>query len=403
MRNLQKLSYRNTLLFFSLIAAWPCVFSLMGYLPHYKWNILVLLFLCILYAMTSKAYFCIPQKLIRIVILQIVGNAIWFVLHSDASYITRIVFVSTAAMVVVIDLRKNNPLLIKIFVYWVTLQGVLSFVGLLLCLFGLIEPLSTFEEMDGRIGYNFVFFTTNTYLGTFVRPAGFFDEPGALACWGIYAMILNRLIVKKKSVEYILMGTLFITQSLAYFVQLALFLFYFYKKSLRKMLIPVMIPICVMGWIVNQSDLYYNSTVGRLEYDKSSGQFVGDSRVETREKAKYVFSQSPIIGVGASKMVNYYGNKIGDMSGNIYTFLAADGILGQLIMWIPYFYLFFVLGKQRRDVRWGTLILFVGLMQRPFDYNQLLFPLIIYATIGTLFFEKQNLLIEKYESKNIMA
>lgn len=53
-----------------------------------------------------------------------------------------------------------------------------------------------FVEMDMRPGYFFGLFTTNTYFGGLVRNAGFYDEPGALAFWGIYALIINKMFVK---------------------------------------------------------------------------------------------------------------------------------------------------------------------------------------------------------------
>lgn len=385
---LHYITYRNVLLFFSLIAAWPCVFYLMGYLPNYKINVVVLLFMGVLFFQSHNKYCYLPGSVKKVLLLQLGTTFIWLFLHFDTSYITRIVFILAAVMTVMADSYKEKPILVKIFVYWITLQCVLSVLGFLLCLTGGFQPLSTFEEMDGRTGYNFGIFTTNTFFGIFVRPAGFFDEPGALACWGMYAMILNQLIVKKKWIEYTLMGTLFVTLSLAYFIQLVMFLFFFYGRHFKKLIIPLFLIAIVAGWIISQDEVFYEHTVGRFGYDKRSGEFVGDNRAELRKNAKSVFLTSPIIGVGASTMVNVYGKKYGDMSGNIYTFLATDGILGLLVMWAPYLYLFFVYGRKNKSVRCGTLILFAGLMQRPFDYNQLLFPLIMYATISTLLIEE---------------
>lgn len=401
-----KLSFRHAIFFFALIAGWPCVFGLMGWLPDFKVNIVALLVMSGLYYISRGKQCYMSEGLKMVYLIQIVGMFLWLMMHMDTSYFTRMVFVTAALLTVLMDSYRKKPILIKIFVWWVTLQCVLSAIGFVLHITIGLTPLSTFLEMDGREGYFFGLFTTNTYFGSFIRPAGFFDEPGALACWGIYAMVLNRLIVKDKKLEYTLIVTLMVTMSMAYFIQLALFIFCFYRKHIRQVIVLAILFVIALGWFVTRDEMIYDNVIGRFQYDEQAGAFEGDSRVEQRKNARTVFMQSPLIGVGASTMVNIYGRKHGDMSGNIYTFLATDGVLGQLIMWAAYFYLFLVIGKRRQEVRYGMLVLFVGLLQRPFDYNQLLFPLLTYATINTIciqkIMDKTKNSVTVYERKNRM-
>ena len=374
----------NALLFFSLIAAWPCVFYLMGILPHFKINLIFLLVSLGMYVTLTKS-FNITLDLGLIVFAQFFTWLLYSFIFSDSSYFTRLLYITIALLVVMADSKNCSRNLIKIFVYWVTLQAVLSFVGFCLCITDIIQPLSTFEEMDGREGYNFGLFTTNTYMGIFVRPAGFFDEPGALACWGVYSLILNRLFLKKKYVEYALLIGLTVTLSIAFYIQAFLYFLLFYRENIRKLILVLSLAALSIGILVSQDEVFYDAIIGRLQYDETEGTISGDNRAELTKNARAIFLSSPIVGVGARNLVeNYEG-----VDSNVFTYFACDGIIGQIVTWLPFVYIFFILGRGRPEVRSGVIVLAVGLLQRPFDFTQLMFPLILYNMIAGLIANNQ--------------
>ena len=88
------------------------------------------------------------------------------------------------------------------------------------------------------------------------------------------------------------------------------------------------------------------------------------------------------MGVGATNLVTNYE----DINSNEFTFLASDGVVGMIITLLPYLYLF-TLGKKRKEIRFALFVLGIGLLQRPFDFNQLLFPLLIYSFIKAVLFQ----------------
>lgn len=367
----------NALLFFSLIAAWPCVFYLMGYLPNYKYNIIGLFVSCVLYLfINQKKIVPIPRPLITIIMVQLATWSIYIIIHRDVSYITRIVFTLTSTLILIIDSQNKQAFLIRIFIYWVTIQCFFSAIAFLLCFGDLLQPISTFEEMDGRVGYNFGICTSNVYIGQFIRPSGFFDEPGALACWGIHALVLNKLFLNKKKIEYCLLICLISTLSLAFFIQSFLYIILFYRKHFKYIFFITFAFVALLSALIAQDPVLEKNTIGRLQYDKKEGTFSGDNRSDYRSNAQKVFHSSPIIGVGASNLVNNYE----DINSNEYTFLASDGLIGVFITWIPYVFLF-KLGRKRKELRYAVIVLFVGLFQRPFDFNQILYTLIIYSLI----------------------
>ena len=337
-----------------------------------------------MYVTLTKS-FNITLDLGLIVFAQFFTWLLYSFIFSDSSYFTRLLYITIAFLVVMADSKNYSRNLIKIFVYWVTLQAVFSFVGFCLSITDILHPLSTFEEMDGREGYNFGLFTTNIYIGNFVRPAGFFDEPGALACWGVYAIVFNKLFLKNKYVEYTLLICLTVTLSIAFYIQAFLYYLLFYRNNIKQLLLVVGFSVLSIGIIVSQDEVFYDAIIGRIQFDKTEGTISGDNRAELMKNARDVFLSSPVIGVGARNLAENYT----DINSNVFTYMASDGIVGQFVSWLPFVYIFFILGRGRPEVRSGVIVLAVGLLQRPFDFTQLLFPLILYNMIAGLIADSQ--------------
>ena len=135
----------------------------------------------------------------------------------------------------------------------------------LLVLFGLLSPISNFVQMDGRPGYFYGLFTTNAVFDDFSRNAGFYDEPGALAFWGIFALLLNKLYINNRKIEYLLLFGLISTLSMAYFIQIAVYIFFFYYKQLNKILLPTFFFIIILLGLASNSEFLDIAIFGRFE------------------------------------------------------------------------------------------------------------------------------------------
>ena len=134
----------------------------------------------------------------------------------------------------------------------------------MLVVFGLLEPISQFIQMDGRPGYFYGLFTTNAVFNDFVRNAGFFDEPGSLAGWGVFALLFNKLYINNKKIEYLLIFGLISTLSMAYFVQLGVYLFLFFRKQRKKVLLITILFLLILISVSSFSEDLNNSIFGRL-------------------------------------------------------------------------------------------------------------------------------------------
>lgn len=378
------IGYRPLLYFFSFVAGWPCVFYLLGWLPDFKINYVVLL------ALVSISAFAdgkkrLPQSVQGLIIIQMAFWLFYFLIHADTSYITRIFYLAITLSLLLMQQKDNNRLFINIFVGWLTIQSVAGMIGFVLTIPGILTPISEFREFDGYPGYFFGLYTTKVYYGGFVRVAGFFDEPGAFAFWGIYALIYNKLFINDSRIERVLVFCLLCTLSMAYFIQLAVYAFFFYRKHRTKIFVAAMFLVVVMKIVAMQDPIFEEAIFGRFEYNKDTGTLSGDNRSDLASYCWNIFLSSPIIGVGATNLAQ--GDEFA--GANPFTFFAADGLVGQIVAWLPFFYLW-TLSKYDKRLRYVFFILFVGFMQRPYDGCQLLYPLINYSMILFVYNELKN-------------
>ena len=376
----------NAVYFFSFIAGWPCVFYLMGWLPNYQINYLLLLGCCVILFLNRINDTSIPIPLLNMIIVQALAWIFYFAAYHDTAYITRICLLLITALLICLQSRDRSMAFLRLFNGWIALQVILGAIGFLLFFAGLLEPLFTFREMDGRPGYFFGLFTTNTYIAPFIRVAGFFDEPGAFAFWGIYALLLNKLFIDSKKIENILLIGLVVTFSIAYFIQAAVYIACFMKRQRGKMLLILALIFASLKLIALQSPEFDQAIFGRLEYNEETGTLSGDNRTDLAEHTSKIFYSSPFFGVGASNLAD---PKYGFVGANFFTTLAADGIFGFFIIWMPILYLFY-LGRYRTKYKYAALILIIGFLQRPYDCAQLLYPLLTFTMCLYAYLQKRG-------------
>ncbi len=374
------LNFRYFLYYFSLIAGYPCVFFLLGWLPHYTVNYLLLLMLATLFVVIKNEY-RLPLSISTLMLTQIATWGMYSVIHGvDTSYFTRILMLVITYLFLEMQLSDERAGFIKTYNLWLVFQVVAGSIGFLLVLSGILHPIFEFREMDMRPGYFFGLFTTNTYFDGLVRNAGFYDEPGALAFWGMQALLINKLFIKNKKIELLLIFGLISTLSLAYFIQVAIYIYFFYKKE-RRRLLPYIIAFMLAIILVSTFSEQINDAVfGRLEYNEDTGTIAGDNRTVLMERCWRIFCDYPILGLGASDLVSQAKSTYGFVGANFFYNWAADGIVGFIITYLPLFYII-SLGRYDRKFYVVSLIMFIGFLQRPYDSTQLLYPLMNYTIL----------------------
>ena len=288
-----------------------------------------------------------------------------FIYHDDASYITRIFFLLLVAVILNCLIRKKQALrFIKANDFFLTVQAVLGGIAFILFFVGALQPLIEFRLPDLRPSYFFGLTCSNALVGNVMRPAGLFDEPGALAFWGVYCLLINKLVFDNKKIELLLIIGLMFTLSMAFYIEIVIYGLLFYTKGNKKIIYFVIGLLLAYGVILqmDENSEIYRETVGRFRLDKERG-FAGNSRHQSMEDAKKQWQLNPWMGAGGQNMseIDEY------MADNPYETLATDGIMGTVILYLPFIWLF--IACKNREVRCALIILAAGYMQRPFHNN----------------------------------
>lgn len=302
----------------------------------------------------------------------IITSFVWLmygILYYDTSYFIRIVFLFITYLL--LNIAYKNNWFERFWLYsnrFILLQAFLSVVCFILIGIGLLKPLATYTVDDGIRIQNFYFWGgcfSKTYMGNMIRPSGYLDEPGALAAWAVYGLMFNYAFIKDKYIDKYLPWFTISTLSVAYFIQMGVFLILRYIKKIYK-LIPILLLLIVSISYINSTkgtdfDIY-SKTIARFEYNAETG-IAGNSRQIALDNSKKIFQENPWFGIGGQN----FGNMELQVSDNIYEILAKDGIIGFIVTYLPFFMILFI--NRRKEILIGLIVVAMGYFQRPFHIN----------------------------------
>lgn len=374
----------------ALFASYPYVFGQFLSLPNpiLLNGIILITALFIIHCFgTSLSKF--PNEFNVIIIIQFIGYFLLGLIHGDKLDFVRCYFL-VVVYLLLLCIYSSGILLkyIKFNNSLIALQCIMGVLAFVLYFTGNLSPLFPFENTDGRIAYCFGLTCSNAVVDNVIRVAGYFDEPGALAFWGIYALILNKEFVQNRMIEVILIFGLLFTLSAAYYIQILLYIMLYYGLSLKKnkglLLVVLSSLIGFYIFAANNKDSTLNDlTIGRFEFN--NGVTIESERKELAERAKDVFETSPIFGVGQTSIRS--GEYMGD---NEYELLASDGIIGMVIIYFP---LLLVISRKRKRKKFlfASFILFVGYLQRPFHCSIIHFSMFYLYVLSAILYKYNRL------------
>ena len=285
-------------------------------------------------------------------------------------------------------IKNNTNRFLEKFLKYNAVIVVASIILFFLLLFigNLWEPIS-FIKNDGRTHYlYFPLGATNMrlFIGnmTFIRIAGFADEPGALALILTYLIVLNELTVKSVKYRFIFFLGAVLTFSMAFYITvLPIIIYYYTKRTISvnpfKTCLTIFCVIISFNLLVPRNSMVYEGfdkfVFNRFEMN-DDGKFNGDNRSEAAPNQISAFKKAPILGVGCSEM-NILKYSLGIPS--FFSYLGMHGIWGYVFFYIPFLYL---------CIRfWGRaellLLISIGLnyLQRPSIEE--MFPIICFSVI----------------------
>lgn len=306
-------------------------------------------------------------------------RVLFFNEESSISYINTI-FVSWLLVFLNINtftekeyMGSLSKLLILMFIS--TLVGMALFL-----IFGGLPILGDIEiNVEGHHILNFGFFFIKfgeTWDMELIRPSGWFDEPGSFANVVLFFLIYNRLKIRSRKLELILLIGGCLSLSMAYFIIAVLYVLFFMmrKKDIGKFLL--IIGVLFVFYVSRpQEGLLYNIwdySFGRMERIVEGNDGSRDYNYAFKAFEKYYLT-----GQNDEIIKKEFE---GITLETIWFTLANHGIVGILFYYIPFLLVFLntigskIIKKDKKKDNILLLILLgVNLLQRPIY----LFPLYI--------------------------
>lgn len=319
---------------------------------------------------------------------QMFGFFIVGIVHNDIlTAIGNAIMMGLAALLIVfIDSKGGLVDFIKKYNTWIVFMAIAGTATWVLATFRGFEPFYVIpDRADTRPIANYLLTFTKSVDVTIgsMRYAGFFDEPGAMAYWGTFALIINKLFVKNQRLEIILIVCLLFTFSIGYYVQLFVYyiLFYLKKKNIGTALIALLVvgvfAFAVMQTEGTQYNAVYDRTYGRVldiieAKDATSTALGVENRKEMTELAKKEFFENPLFGTSRKDIY---------ITDNVYEPLALYGIFGSLFVLSPFIMLIlWSLKNGDHNLLKANIVIWVGFAHRPF-HNYVLYFFILYLII----------------------
>ena len=368
-----RLSAKDKIRFVGLVSilfcTYPYVFNLFLPLPPIFFLILVTFVVTLtVFGNNLHKKFSI-NAITTVAILQILGATIGLIAVQDPEYVKQIFYILW--ILCFLGLCRAYGIKKFLFIYnriilIVALFGVLAF---FLSLFLGYHAWFEYTNMDGRPGA-FVWCTfCNNHAASFIRYCGIFDEPGAMAYWGMFSLITNKLYVKDRKIEIPLIVALLFTFSLAYYIQIVIYYVAFYLKNLsvkKKVLSLFVVLAALMAFVhySNEDSQLYRATLYRMGMGSDAINVATENnRARMMDEAVKIFKQNPVFGIGPTLF--YGGTYAAD---NPYETLAKDGIVGTFFIYLPLI-MTLCYGVRKKEVFFASVILFLGYLQRPFHIN----------------------------------
>lgn len=381
---------------YEFYSAYPFLASSNNRMTFLVLTIITMIVSVVIVAIRRRKAEKLPSVLIAIVIIQ----CFWMVINSiqknrDFGFGAFITPLLALTMVHFIYSSCGIHYFIKKYNMWILLMTSMGTLAFVLVRFGLLNPLFPFVDLsDDDMMYNFgLTFSQHVESSSFAF-CGFFDEPGTIAQWSLFALLFNRLYINNKKVEVFLIGTTLLSFSMGYYIQIIVYVILFHafvKKQKRNWSISVLIFIIVGVFIysasstkLTQNEDVYSRSIGRMitafEDSEKQGIAVDDREIFT-EEAVVEFRQNPLWGT-SKKDVN--------VGHNIYEPLALYGIIGTFFLYIPFVILIIRSIRQRDyELLKCMIVIVLGFTHRPFHGN-LLFYFIIYSFVAMCYQRKKT-------------
>jgi len=153
-----------------------------------------------------------------------------------------------------------------------------ALIGFIYTFFG-GQPLFSIKNEDTRLNEFFLTTFSNTHILNIIRPAGIYDEPGALSLVVCLVVAGRKFLNKNNKTSWILLLFGFITLSIAHFIFVIFFLIQDMKKyNIKSIFVFSSVSIIVFALIYSTflKEVFDTFFISRFKFE--NGQMAGDNR-----------------------------------------------------------------------------------------------------------------------------
>ena len=297
------------------------------------------------------------------------------------------IYIISSALAVSVVRRRDVDLFVELFTWVAIAMLVGAVVGLFYAFFG-GAPLLSFPNPDGRLNQLFLTTLTNAQYLNFIRPAGLFDEPGALSFVVCCLAALRQALGYDKRVTWIMLLLGLVTMSLAHMLYMIIHgvnELSGSKHMIRALVLMAIVTIAlfaIVAFVQPVHEIYSNLLLAKFVV--SDGRLVGDNRTDLFLNAKsYINSTTLWFGIDAQcalGFVNCAQDRYGQYGENPLTLIMQWGLLISFPYYLSLFYLGIVAFLRRSLIPLGILLL---LLQRPYTMS-FGYALLVLLTIAVL-------------------
>lgn len=279
-----------------------------------------------------------------------------------------------------------NKNFIKYFTYWNILMLLLTLIGLITFYTIGLPPIGE-VAIGGATGtgklvnYGLFFIKVhvdviNADVISFLRPAGYYDEPGSFAYVITFLLLYNKLYTKNRIVEIVLLFGGLILLSMAYYAVFFcyIFLFYFNRKIMILLLVLAILVFTLFDGFEPEKGtfIYYF-------YDKIIDRFFeiieGNDPSRNFSDALQAFKKHILFGAPTNVLSSEFPNATHE---TIWFFLAQNGLLGGMFLLLSPFLFILYIHKTNRSLYIKSICIILLLwIQRP-DYLNPLYLTLLY-------------------------
>ena len=283
-------------------------------------------------------------------------------------FIFKFVFIIDALIIIRLYYDSIVKWLNKVTIF----QLILINIGVIIIFLKLINITPVVFELDsGRNFYHyFITGASNTiiryYNSILIRPTGFFEEPGAIALFLIWMLVLNEFTFKSRKMTYMIIFLGLILRSVAFIISI---IFYFIivliiKKQLKLILVSILslLLFIIVIRAIDSPHINYaiNSIVKRTKI--VDGRLGGDNR-NMSGLLKYLDAKNIFFGIGNKNVRDLHHYHDAPTGASATGFLLKNGIFGYIFLYLPFLYLFYLYRNDKRV--FFFLIIAINLIQRP--------------------------------------